>query len=76
MVVPAQQACYCSLVEWVACGGGYFAVGRDFSFGDGADDAAECGVTWLVFADSIFQDSSLEVLWDRRAAHEVNFIRV
>src|ERR1700744_4896037 len=76
MIVLAQEPCYCPLIERIAGGGGGFAVGGDFSFGDRADDAAECGVARLVFAEAVLQNSSLEVLGDGRASHEVKFIRV
>jgi hypothetical protein len=75
MPVRAQQSCDCPLVERIACCGGDFAVGCDLSFRDGADDAPESGVARLVFAKAIFQDSSLEVLWNGWASHELNCIK-
>jgi hypothetical protein len=71
----AEEACDCSMVERVACGSGYFAVGRDLAFGNGTDDASEGDVVRLVLAEGIFEDSSFEVLRDRRGAHEQNCIR-
>ena len=71
----AEEACDCSMVEGIARGCGYFAVGRDFSSGDGTDDAPEGGVARLVVAEGILEDSPLEILRDSRAAHEQNCIR-
>jgi hypothetical protein len=70
-----QKFGYGSMVERIACGGGDFAVGRDLSPGDRADDAAERGVARLVFSECVFQDSSLETLGRSGTAHEQNFIR-
>jgi len=70
-----QKFGYGSMVERIARGGGDFAVGRDLSLGDGADDPAERGVARLVFSKCVFQDSSLEILGRGGAAHEQNFIR-
>lgn len=64
------------MVEGVACCRSYFAVCRDFAFGNGTNDAAESGVALLVFAKGVFQDSSFEVLRGRRGAHEEDFIRL
>src|SRR5580698_196047 len=63
------------MVERIACRSGDFAIGRDFSFWDGANDAAEGGVAGLIFAEGIFENSSLEILRGSRWAHEQNFIR-
>ena len=57
------------VIERIACGGGNFAVGGNFAFGDGTNDAAEGGIPLLVIAQRIFQNSSLEVLRRFRAAH-------
>jgi hypothetical protein len=72
----AEQAGDGSVIEGIACGGSDFAVGRNLAFGDGADDAAEGVVALLVFAETVFEDASLEILWDGRMAHGRNFSRV
>jgi hypothetical protein len=50
----AEEFGYSSVVERVACGGGYFAVGGDFALGDRADDAAEGGVAGFIGAEGFF----------------------
>jgi hypothetical protein len=54
--------CDCSMVERITCGCGYFAVGGDFSPGDGSDDATKGVIACFIFAKCVFQDSSLEIL--------------
>ena len=71
----AEEACDCSMVEGIARGCGYFAVGRDLSFGDGMDDAPKGSVARLVVAEGILEDSPLEILRDSGGAHEQNCIR-
>jgi len=51
------------VVEGIACGCCDFAIRGDFSSGDGVDDAAKGGVSRLIFAKCILQDSSLEIPW-------------
>src|SRR5258708_39462726 len=63
------------MVERIACGRGDFAVGRNFSAGDGTNDAPESGVARLIFAKRIFQNPSLEVLRSN-GAHGKNCIRI
>jgi hypothetical protein len=64
------------MIEGIACGGGNFTIGRDLSFGDGANDAAEGSVAGFVFTESIFQDSSLEILRGIETAHEQTLAEV
>ena len=64
------------MVERIARRCGDSAVGRDFSFGNGADDAAEGVVSRLIFAEGVLQDSSLEILRRDWASHGEDFIRV
>ena len=63
------------MIEGIACCRGDFTVGRNFSLGDGTDDAPEGGIARLIFAKRIFQNPSLEILW-RNGAHGQDFIRV
>ena len=70
-----QELCDCSVVERIACCCGDFAVGRNFSLGDGTNDAAKGGIARFIFAERIFQDSSLEILRRGGASHEQDFIR-
>jgi predicted secreted protein len=63
------------MVEGITCCRGDFAIGRNLSPGDGANDAAKGVVAGLIFAKRIFENSSLEILRSD-GAHGRNFIRV
>jgi hypothetical protein len=67
--VAAQELCDRSMVERIAGGCGDFTVGRDFSLFDGTNDSAEGVVAGLIFAEGVFQDSSLEILRRNGASH-------
>ena len=60
----AKEFGYGAMVEGVACGCRYFAVGGDFSPGNRPDDAAEGFVAGLVLAESFFENATLEILRD------------
>ena len=64
------------MIERIACCRGDFAVGRNFSPGDGTNNAAKGSIACFIFAERIFQDSSLEILRRGGASHGEDFIRV
>jgi hypothetical protein len=70
--IGAQQAGDGSMIERIACGGRNSAVGRDFTLGNGANDAAKGVVTLLVFAEAFFENAALEILRDGRGTHGEN----
>ena len=65
-----------SVIERITCGSGDSSVGRDFAFGNRADDAAKGGITRFIIAKGILQDPSLQVLRDGRLSHAQNCSRI
>ena len=75
VTIPSEQARHCPLIKRIACCCCDLAVGRDFSLRNGADDASESSIALLIFAQPVFQDASLQILWNSRPSHEQNCIK-
>jgi hypothetical protein len=65
----AQELRDRSMVERISRSRRYLTVGRYLSFRHGTDDAAKGGIALLICAQSIFEDTSLEILRNGRAMH-------
>jgi len=70
-----QQPRHGSVIQGVACSSGNLAVGRNFSPGDGTNDAAKGSIALFILAQCVLQNSSLEVLRNILAAHAQNYIK-
>jgi len=61
-----QEPCDGPVIERITCGRSDSSVGRDFAFGNRADDPAKSRITYFIVAKRFLQDPSLEILRDGR----------
>ena len=65
----AQELRDRSMIERISRSRRYLTVGRYLSFWHGTDDAAKGGIALLICAQSILEDTSLEILRSARAMY-------
>jgi hypothetical protein len=65
----AQELRDRSMIERISRSRRYLTVGRYLSFWHGTDDAAKGGIALLTCAQSVLEDTSLEILRSGRAMH-------